>query len=211
MYEYYKFDLIPLRYDYDALEPYIDTSTMIIHHNKHLGTYVNNLNAVLSKYPHLQKWSLEKLIKNYRSLPKEIQISVKNNAGGVYNHNIFFNCMGPSGSEIEADTLTAAIEQNFGSMEDFQEEFRENALHVFGSGYTWLALNTYGKLLIVNTSNQDTVLNLNLFPVLLIDVWEHAYYLKYQNRRADYINNWFQVINWAGVQAYFNYYMTHIR
>jgi Fe-Mn family superoxide dismutase len=209
MYEYYKFDLVPLRYSYNALEPFIDAATMALHHDKHLGTYVSNLNNTLSKYPQLQKWPLEKLIRNYRSLPKEIQITVKNNAGGVYNHNLFFNIMGPAGPESSADAITAAIEQFFGSMDDFKDEFMENALRVFGSGYTWLALNGYGKLTIVNTANQDTVLGLNLYPVLLIDVWEHAYYLKYKSRRADYIENWFHTINWASVQGYYNYYMVH--
>ena len=211
MYEYYKFDLVPLRYSFGALEPWIDAATLYIHHSKHLGGYVSSLNAVLSKYPSLQKWPLEKLIKNYRSLPKEIQTSVKNNAGGVYNHNLFFNIMGPSEPGYPTDSLAAAIEQSFGSMEDFKKEFSENALRVFGSGYTWLALNGYGKLNIVNTSNQDTVLTLNLYPVLLIDVWEHAYYLKYRSSRAEYIDNWFHAVNWEGVQAYYNYFMAHNR
>lgn len=211
MYEYYKFDLVPLRYSFHALEPYIDAATMAIHHGKHLRAYVGNLNSALSKYPHLQKWTLEKLIKNYRSLPKEIQTTVKNNAGGVYNHNMFFNIMGPAEPESSAVILTDAIKQAFGSMEVFMEEFSENAMRVFGSGYTWLALNSYGKFNIVNTANQDTVLNLNLYPVLLIDVWEHAYYLKYRNKRAEYIENWFNTINWASAQAYYNFFMTHNR
>lgn len=195
--QHYKFELLPLLYPYDELEPYIDQRTVRIHHDGHLRTYVNNLNAALEPYPKYHDWSLEKLIVYNRLLPKKIQTPVRHNAGGVYNHQLYFNIMSPRSDKAQAKRLISEIETQFDSYDEFVEKFRKSALDVFGSGYAWLAMDRNRNLKIINTANQDTVLTLNLCPVLLIDVWEHAYYLKYQNKRAEYIDNWFNVINWG--------------
>ncbi len=196
MYEHYKFQLMPLLYPYDALEPYIDERTVTIHHNGHLQTYVNNLNNTLEPYEKYHSWPLEKLIIFNKLLPKKIQTPVKNNAGGVYNHNLYFSIMSPVSDKTQAVRLINDIEKQFGSYDEFRDKFKKSALDVFGSGYAWLAMDRNGHLKIVNTANQDTVLTLNLCPIFLIDVWEHAYYLKYQNKRINYIDNWFNIINW---------------
>lgn len=196
IYEHYPFSLIPLPYAYDALEPYIDTETMRLHHDKHLKAYVDNLNKALSSYPQYHMWTLTQLISNTSNLPKNIQIAVRNNAGGVYNHNLYFSLMHTPAYEIPKGKLAVAIVSTFGSMERFKENFKQAALDRFGSGWAWLVMNSNGKIGIVSTPNQDTPLCQGLCPILLIDVWEHAYYLKYQNRRPEYIDNWFNVINW---------------
>jgi len=190
----YPFELKPLPYAYDALEPYIDERTMRIHHGKHLQTYVNNLNNALKDYPELHDWNLEQLLYYSKDIPEEIRTAVLNNGGGVYNHNFYFSVLKPVGTECDCSEMLKAIEAHFGSIDDFKKEFKKQALSVFGSGYTWLALNENNGLQIVNTKNQDTLLPLNLKPLLVIDVWEHAYYLKHQNLRADYIEDWFKVV-----------------
>lgn len=195
-FENYKFELKPLDYQYNALEPYIDEETMYFHHDKHLQTYVDNLNKALENYPHYQKWSLDELVRYYKRLPQELQTPIKNNAGGVYNHNLFFELLSPESKIDMSSSLVKQIEKDFGSFENFKEQFKNKALSVFGSGYAWLVKDIHGKLDIVSTANQDTPLPLNLCPILLIDVWEHAYYLKNQNRRNEYIDKWFNVINW---------------
>lgn len=205
MYDHYEFLLKPLPYTYDALEPYIDTRTMHLHHDKHLKAYVDNLNKILKEYPAYQSWPLDQLVRNWRLLPQEIRIPVRNNAGGVYNHNFFFDVMGPDGHELKAGRLRDDILRNFGSLEKFLAGFKQSALEQFGSGYAWLARDARKGLLIANTPNQDTILPEHLMPVLLIDVWEHAYYLKYQNRRGEYIDNWFHTIDWENVQARYEY------
>jgi len=199
---HYPFQLVPLPYAYNALEPYIDEKTMHLHHDKHLQTYVNNLNAALKDYPQLQTWSLEQLLYYSDMLPEQIRTAVINNGGGVYNHNFYFANLSPTQSNPTGELLNA-INDQFGSLDNFKTKFKAQALSVFGSGYTWLVINKDGKLEIVNTKNQDTVLPLNSCAVIGIDVWEHAYYLKHYNVRADYIDDWSKIVNWP--QAEQNY------
>lgn len=196
MNEHYPFVNPPLPYAYDALEPFIDTKTMQLHHDRHLQTYVNNLNNTLKDYPELQSWSLEKLIYNADKLPLAIRQPIKNNGGGVYNHIFYFDGMTNSETRSQAGTLYPAIIRDFGSVERFYNEFKNQALSVFGSGYAWLVVDQNGKLRIVTSANQDTPLVQNFCPVAAIDVWEHAYYLKHYNERAAYIDDWFNVVNW---------------
>lgn len=196
MNEHYPFANPPLPYAYDALEPYIDTKTMHLHHDRHLQTYVDNLNSALKDYPELQHWSLEQLIYNAEILPLAIRQSVINNGGGVYNHIFYFNGMSNSETRSQAGMLYNAIVRDFGSVEKFFEEFKKQALSVFGSGYAWLVVNQSGKLSFVRSANQDTPIMLNMCPVAAIDVWEHAYYLKHYNKRLAYIEDWFNVANW---------------
>lgn len=205
MNDHYPFELVPLPYPYNALEPYIDAQTMTLHHDRHLKTYVDNLNSTLEKYPAYHNWSLQRLIRENGRLPYQIQTPVRNNAGGVYNHNLYFSILNPGGT-TSAGQLETAVTGAFGSMEAFYAKLKETALGVFGSGYAWLVVNGAGRLRIVSTPNQDTPLPYNFFPVLDLDVWEHAYYLKYQNRRADYIDGFFHVLNLAEAeQNYLKY------
>ena len=192
--QHYKFELIPLPYSYNALEPNIDALTMELHHDRHLKTYVDNLNTALEKYPEYQTWSLERLIKDVNWLPEDIRTTVKNNAGGVYNHNLFFANMTDNKNTKLSEDLQNKINEEFGDYNKFKEEFKKEALAVFGSGYAWLVLKD-GKLKIIKTANQDTPLTLNAYPIMVIDVWEHAYYLKHYNVRADYIDDWFKVVD----------------
>lgn len=195
MNEHYPFVNPTLPYAYDALEPFIDTKTMHLHHDRHLQTYVDNLNKALKDYPAFHNWSLEQLLTNIDSLPVAIQIPVKNNGGGVYNHIFYFNGMN-SETQWQAGMLYPAIVEDFGSVEQFLYEFKNHALSVFGSGYAWLVANQNGKLKIMTTANQDTPISQHLCPIATIDVWEHAYYLKHYNERTAYINDWFSVVNW---------------
>ena len=202
---HYPFELKPLPYAYNALEPYIDEKTMHLHHDKHLQTYVNNLNSTLKDYPELQSWSLEQLLYYYDLVPDIIRTAVVNNAGGIYNHQLFFaGLINPQPKSTPTGSLLQAIIADFGTWDNFKAEFKKQALAVFGSGYTWLAVCARGKVLIINTKNQDTVLPQNIYPVMLIDVWEHAYYLKHYNVRADYIDAWFSVINIAQAEENYN-------
>lgn len=200
MNEHYEFVNPPLPYAYDALEPFIDAKTMELHHNRHLQTYINNLNKTLKDYPEYQNLSLEKLIIYIDSLPSSIQTEVKNNAGGIYNHIFFFSNMTNSKMEIPSP-LSDYINNYFGNFENFKDVFSNAAMSVFGSGYAWLVLNPFGQLQIITTANQDTPFPLNMCPLLNLDVWEHAYYLKHYNLRADYINDWFHVVNWQQVNT----------
>lgn len=178
------------------MEPFIDIQTMYLHHDKHLQTYVDNLNKALRNYPFLQTFTLEQLLCNLESMPMEIRTQIRNNAGGVYNHCFYFNGLSKEHGQKPQGELAEAIDRQYGSYEKFKEEFTGAALSVFGSGYAWLVIDPQGKLKIVTTANQDTPLAGNLAPVLVIDVWEHAYYLKHFNVRADYIKDWFEVVNW---------------
>lgn len=196
MNNHYKFINTPLPYAYDAMEPYIDEKTMRLHHDRHLQTYIDNLNNTLSKYPQLQHWTLEELIINVPCLPKDIQTNIKNNSGGVFNHQFFFSNLSTPTSLQPIGILSESIKNEFGSYMSFKNQFKTAALSVFGSGYAWLVVNSTGQLCIITTQNQDTPLSLGLYPVLNIDVWEHAYYLKHYNLRADYIDDWFHVVNW---------------
>ena len=200
--EYYPFVNLPLPYNYDALEPYIDTKTMMLHHDRHLQTYIDNLNAVLRTHPWLQRLSLKQLIQNASSLPYDTQNTLRNNAGGVYNHRFYFDGLQPSTGQKPVGSLAAAINRDFGSIEQFKEKFQAEAQSVFGYGYAWL-VGTCDKLHILTTPNQNSPIEAGLCPILTIDVWEHAYYLKHYNLRADYIIDWFHVVNWE--QAEQNY------
>ncbi len=190
-----------LPYAYDALEPYIDAQTMEIHHTKHHQAYVNNLNAALEKHPELQEVALERLISNLASVPDDIRETVRNNGGGHANHSLFWTVMKPGGGGEPGGDLAAAIQQAFGSFANFKDTFTKAAAGRFGSGWAWLSLNAFGRLVVHSTPNQDNPRMEGLIPLLGLDVWEHAYYLKYQNRRADYIQAWWNVVNWDQVAA----------
>ncbi len=195
-------ELPALPYAHDALEPYIDTMTMQIHHGKHHATYVANLNAALDQYPELQKHSVEDLIRNIANVPEAIRTAVRNNGGGHANHAMFWQLMAPKAGGDPSGPLADAIKSGFGSFEAFKAEFKKAALGRFGSGWAWL-VNTGGKVTIESTPNQDSPLMEGKSVVLGLDVWEHAYYLKYQNRRADYVDAWWSVLNWSEISRRF--------
>ncbi len=196
------FTLPELPYDYSALEPYIDRQTMQIHHNKHHGGYVEKLNAALSKYPKLQDKSLDELLGNIDIVPKDVKQAVINSGGGHINHSFFWEIMGPNGLLPNNRLLIDAINKTFGSVDTLKEKFTEAAMGRFGSGWGWLVQSDSG-LEVISTANQDSPLMLGKTPIIGIDVWEHAYYLKYQNRRADYINAWWNVVNWKKAEDNF--------
>ena len=193
------FTLPQLNYDYDALEPYIDEKTLRIHHLGHHNTYVNNLNTALSRYPDYYGATLNELLLFPDRLPGDIQRQVTNNAGGHYNHELMWQVIGPPRNSRPTGALGAAINAQFGSFDNFKDTMSQAAESVFGSGFAYLALNPYGRLIIITTPNQNTPIPLRLIPLLPLDVWEHAYYLKHQNNRKQYINDYFNVINWDKV------------
>ena len=194
--EVYPFVARPLPYEYDALVPVLDAETLTFHHDKHYKTYVDNLNSALSDYPELQKKSLTELLTDISTLPGAVQTAVRNNGGGVYNHELYFDSMRePAGQEPDG-ALAEAIERDFGSYRQWKEQMKPAAVSKFGSGWAWLVADKDGRLSIVQTSNQDVPDLEDYVPILLVDVWEHAYYLQYQNRRADYVEGWFGLINW---------------
>lgn len=186
-----------LPYAYDALEPYIDTETMTIHHDKHHATYVANVNAALEKHPEIGE-DLEALLADVDSIPSDIRQAVINNGGGHLNHALFWELLSPEKQEPTAQVL-AAIEEDFGSFDEFKAAFTQAATTRFGSGWAWLVVNENGKLEVLSTANQDTPISQGKAPILALDVWEHAYYLKYRNVRPDYIKAFFDVINWEKV------------
>lgn len=187
-----------LKYDYSALEPYIDAKTMEIHHQKHHGAYVSKLNAALEGYSEFNDKSIEDILKNLNAVPEAIRISVRNNGGGHMNHTMFWEIMaGHAGGEPTGE-LATAVENTFGGFDKFKEEFATAAANRFGSGWAWLVSDN-GNLKVISTANQDNPVSQGLKPVMGLDVWEHAYYLKYQNRRPEYIDNWWNVINWNEV------------
>ena len=190
--------LPPLPYPSDALEPHIDKQTMEIHHGKHHNAYVTNLNAALEKHPDLQSKSIEDLLKGINSVPEDIRTAVRNNGGGHANHTMFWQIMGPKAGGQPTGAIADAIKGAFGSFDKFKEEFKKAAVGRFGSGWAW-AIESGGKLSIESTPNQDSLLMEGKKIVFGLDVWEHAYYLKYQNRRPDYIDAWWSVVNWAEV------------
>lgn len=194
--ETYPFVVRPLPYEYDALGPVLDEETLHFHHDKHYKTYVDNLNNALSDYPELQRLSLEELLSSMNSLPAQVQTPIRNNGGGVYNHELYFDSMkNPVGQEPDG-ILAEAIERDFGSYKQWKEQMKQAAVSKFGSGWAWLVTDENGKLSIVQTANQDVPDLKKYTPLLLVDIWEHAYYLQYQNRRADYVEGWFDLINW---------------
>lgn len=191
-------ELPKLKYSYTDLEPYIDAQTMEIHYSKHHQTYVTNLNKALEKYPELQSKTLEELITNIDALPENIKSQVRNNGGGHYNHSLFWNWMTPNAAKEPTGKLMEMIVESFGSFADFKAKFADAALKRFGSGWAWLVL-TDGKLTIESTQNQNNPIMEGKKAILGLDVWEHAYYLKYQNRRADYIDAWWNVVDWDSI------------
>ena len=196
--------LPPLPYEYAALEPHIDAQTMQIHHGKHHQAYVNNLNAALDKHPELFQWSLEDLLRKITQIPEDIRTAVRNNAGGHHNHSLFWTIMAPSARAGGEPTgaLADALKKTFGGVDRFKEQLAAAATSRFGSGWAWLVVSG-GKLEVLSTPNQDSPLMDGKVPILGLDVWEHAYYLKYQNRRPDYIAAWWNVVNWAEVAKRF--------
>ena len=192
------FELPKLPYAEDALEPYIDAQTMNIHHTKHHQAYVTNLNAAIEKHPELAGKSLEDLLSDLNAIPEDIRTAVRNHGGGTYNHNLFWEIMGPKMGGSPTAALNKVLESSFGSFDAFKEEFTKAATTRFGSGWAWLVTKGDG-LAVVSTANQDTPLSDGMTPILGLDVWEHAYYLKYQNRRPEYITNWWNVVNWDEV------------
>jgi Fe-Mn family superoxide dismutase len=198
------FSLPSLPYPADALEPHIDKMTMEIHHGRHHNAYVTNLNKALESAPALANKSIEELLANNCAIvPENIRTAVRNNGGGHANHTMFWEIMGPNAGGQPVGTLAQAINSTFGSFEQFKEKFAAAAVGRFGSGWAWLVKNQAGKLEITSTPNQDTPVMEGKFPVIGIDVWEHAYYLKYQNRRPDYVNAWWNVVNWNKAEERF--------
>ncbi|HEX6487462.1 MAG TPA: superoxide dismutase [Candidatus Dormibacteraeota bacterium] len=192
------YELPPLPYGFDALEPYIDAQTMEIHHDRHHGTYVNNLNAAIEKHPELADRSVEDLLRGINEVPEDIRTVVRNNGGGHANHSLFWQLMGPNAGGEPTGEIGELINGQFGGLESFKQQFSQAGVTRFGSGWAWL-VSAGGEYKILSTANQDSPLMEGQVPVLGLDVWEHAYYLKYQNKRPDYIAAWWNVVNWDAV------------
>jgi Fe-Mn family superoxide dismutase len=190
-----------LPYEFGALEPHVDTRTMAVHHDKHHQAYVDNLNKALEGYEELQKLSTIQLLMDLDAVPEEIRTAVRNNGGGHFCHSLFWQCMNPKGGGKPGGGLADALVASFGSFAAFQEAFTKAAATLFGSGWAWLCVDSEGKLVITTTPGHDVPLDDGLLPISILDVWEHAYYLKYENRRADYIAAWWNVVDWDAVAA----------
>lgn len=200
-----KYDKIPLPYAYDALEPYIDAETVDIHYNKHLQSYVNNLNMLLEGYDKFTKdKSLENILSSPDKIPKKIRQGVINQGGGVANHNLYFTILSPNPKKAPKGKLLLEINKTFGNLEILKESISKAAIDQFGSGYGWLVKNKHDKIEVMNTLNQNSPLSQGLKPILTIDVWEHAYYLKYKNLRKDYVKNIWNIIDWQKVEELYN-------
>ena len=197
------FQLPALPYDFGALEPHIDAQTMEIHHDRHHQAYINNLNAAIEKHPELGGKTIEELLKDLAAIPDDIRSAVRNNGGGHYNHSMFWEIMGPGGGGEPTGAVGDAIKSTFGDYATFKDTLTKAAVGQFGSGWGWLVKDGAGKLQIFGRPNQDTPLSEGMTPVLGVDVWEHAYYLKYQNKRPDYLGAWFNTINWGAVNRRF--------
>ena len=198
------FVLPPLPYGFDALEPHIDAKTMEVHHDKHHAAYVNNANAALEKHPEWGTRSVEDLLWSINEVPEDIRTAIRNNAGGHSNHSIFWTIMGPGGGGSPSGRIAAALKTTFGTYDAFKEQLSKTGVGQFGSGWAWLIADKNGKLSIKGYPNQDSPLMEGQTPIMGVDVWEHAYYLKYQNRRADYITAWFNTLNWDAIQDRFS-------
>ena len=196
------FELPKLPYAVDALEPYIDAQTMTIHHGKHHQAYITNLNGAIEKHPELASKSLDDMLRDLNAVPEDIRTVVRNHGGGTLNHSMFWEIMAPKAGGAPMGELARAIDSAFGSFDSFKSEFEKAANGRFGSGWAWLVKKGSG-LAVVSTANQDNHMSEGMIPVMGIDVWEHAYYLKYQNRRAEYVTNWWNVVNWDAVAARF--------
>lgn len=201
----YPYTLPKLNFAYNALEPSIDALTMEIHHTKHHQAYIDKLNKALETHPELQSKTLIELLQNIQTLPTEVQNAIRNNGGGHLNHMFFWDILNPVKSE-PSQKMMDVINQSFGSFEEFKTKFTDAALNRFGSGWAWVVKTSDGKLEITSTPNQDNPIMEGKNAVLGLDVWEHAYYLKYQNKRADYVNNFWNVLDWQKVEAFYNYY-----
>ncbi len=197
------FEVPPLPYPYEALEPHIDAQTMHLHHDKHHQAYVTNLNAAIEKHPELASKSAEDLLKNLNGVPEDIRTAVRNNGGGHVNHTMFWEIMGPSGGGAPSGRLADAINAAFGSLDALKAAVNDAGAKRFGSGWTWLVKTADGKLAVASTANQDNPMSEGQFPILGNDVWEHAYYLKYQNKRPDYLAAWWNTVNWDAVSKRF--------
>jgi Fe-Mn family superoxide dismutase len=195
------YELPPLPYAFDALEPHVDAKTMEIHHDKHHAAYVNNANGALEKHPELAKKSVEDLLRGISSVPEDVRTVLRNNAGGHSNHSIFWTIMAPHGGGAPSGRLGDAITSTFGSYDTLKEQLQKAGVGQFGSGWAWLLADSGGKLSVKSYPNQDSPYMENLTPIFGVDVWEHAYYLKYQNKRADYITAWFNTLNWKAIEA----------
>ncbi len=196
------YELPPLPYDYAALEPHIDEATMKLHHDKHHATYVTNLNGAVEKHPELGQKTPEDLLRSLDQVPEDVKAVVRNNGGGHVNHTMFWQIMKPSGGGEPTGPIADKIKQDFGSFDDFKKQFNETTAKQFGSGWGWLVLDA-GKLKIITTPNQDSPLSQGKYPILGNDVWEHAYYLKYQNKRPEYLAAWWNTVNWDEVNKRF--------
>ena len=195
--------LPPLPYDYAALEPYIDAQTMTLHHDKHHAAYVNNLNAAVEKHPQLASKSVEDLLRDINSVPEDVRTAVRNNGGGHMNHTMFWQIMKPKGGGPPTGRVGDEIKKSFGSFEEFQKQFNDAGTKRFGSGWVWLIRSKAGKLEITSTANQDNPIIDGHHAIMGNDVWEHAYYLKYQNRRPEYLAAWWNVVNWDEINKRF--------
>ncbi|WP_250121708.1 superoxide dismutase [Chroococcidiopsis sp. CCMEE 29] len=190
------FELPPLPYNYDALEPYIDSQTMQLHHDMHHQAYVNNLNSAVEKYSDLQSKSPDELIRELNSVPEDVRTTVRNNGGGHLNHTMFWQIMAPNAGGEPTGAIAELITNNFGDFETFKQKFNDAGTKQFGSGWVWLVRSSDGKFEVMSTPNQDSPTTQGHFPIMGNDVWEHAYYLKYQNKRAEYLKQWWNVVNW---------------
>ncbi len=197
------FELPPLPYDYSALEPSIDTQTMQLHHDKHHAAYVTNLNNALQGLTQFDGKSVEDILRHINDVPENVRTAVRNNGGGHANHSMFWQIMKPNGGGEPTGALADAINSTFGSFDQFKTTFNDNGAKRFGSGWTWLVIDQQGKLQALSSANQDSPLMDGMFPVMGNDVWEHAYYLKYQNRRPEYLTAWWNVVNWDEIAKRF--------
>lgn len=200
----YPFSLPQLPYAYNALAPHVDEETMTLHHTKHHQTYVDNLNKAIAEAPEFQKYTIEELLANIDALPVSIRERVRNHGGGHFNHTLFWDLMSPTATGTPTELIMTQINQTFGSFKAFQEQFEKAAQSRFGSGWAWLCMTPDKKLVITSTANQDTNLGQGFYPILALDVWEHAYYLKYRNKRPDYIVAWWNVVNWQHVEKLYH-------
>lgn len=197
------FELLPLPYDYHDLEPFIDEETMHVHHDGHYATYTKNLNEALAGHDEFLNMDIEQLLRSLDKVPEEIRTKVKNNGGGYYHHSIFWPMMQQNGGGEPSGKLGEAIDEAFGDFNTFKESFNTSAAGLFGSGWTWLVVDENGKLAIVSTPNQDSPISFGQYPIIGNDMWEHAYYLKYKNKRVEYIDAWWNVVNWEEAERRF--------
>lgn len=197
-----------LPYDYNALEPYIDAQTMQTHHDKHHATYVTKLNAAVEKSAELQSMSPEELVRNLSSMPQDVRTAIRNNGGGHVNHTMFWQIMGPNGGGEPTGSIADAIKDTFGSFDSLKQEFNNTAANHFGSGWVWLVRTSGGQLQVIDTLNQDNPMSEGHYPIMGNDLWEHAYYLKYQNRKAEYFDAWWNVLNWSEINKRFEQAMS---